>query len=126
MGEIIDLTLVSDARRFFHKLLDTRGLNYFLHRDGQRLFQIEQSKVEMVVRTAARSTCPARRSTRWITAARRSAGSSSAASSRRCSRPDSETGEPPAPGEPRPPRAVAAPWASRRVSPRDRPGAALR
>jgi hypothetical protein len=55
MGEIIDLTLVSDARRFFHKLLDTRGLNYFLRRDGQRLFQIEQSKVEMVVRTAARS-----------------------------------------------------------------------
>ena len=55
MGEIIDLTLVNDARRFFHKLLDTRGLNYFLRKDGGRLFQIEQSKVEMVVRTAARS-----------------------------------------------------------------------
>jgi len=78
MGEIIDLTLVNDARRFFHKLLDTRGLNYFLRRDGQRLFQIEQSKVEMVVRTAARSRpriCRGRRSTRWTTAARRSAGS---------------------------------------------------
>jgi hypothetical protein len=55
MAEIIDLTLVSNARRFFQKLLDTRGLNYFLRQDGQRLFQIEQSKVELVVRTAARN-----------------------------------------------------------------------
>jgi hypothetical protein len=55
MGDVIDLTLVSDARRYFQKLLDSRGLNYFLRKDGGRLFQIEQSKVEMIVRTAARS-----------------------------------------------------------------------
>ena len=55
MGDVIDLTLVADARRFFFKLLDARGLSYFLRKDGQRLFHIEQSKVEMVVRTAARS-----------------------------------------------------------------------
>ena len=55
MGDVIDLTLVSNARRYFQKLLDTRGLNYFLRQDGGRLFQIEQSKVEMIVRTAARS-----------------------------------------------------------------------
>ena len=54
MAEIIDLSLVADARRFFHKLLDARGIAYFLRQDG-RPFQIEQSKVEMVVRTAARS-----------------------------------------------------------------------
>lgn len=54
MAEIIDLTLVSDARRYFHKLLDARGIGYFLRRDG-RPFQIEQAKVELIVRTAARS-----------------------------------------------------------------------
>ena len=56
MAEIIDLTLIADARRFFHKLLDTRGIAYFLRNDGgPRLFQIEPAKVELVVRTAARS-----------------------------------------------------------------------
>jgi hypothetical protein len=55
MADVIDLTLVADARRFFFKLLDARGLSYFLRKDGQRLFHIEQSKVEMVVRTAARN-----------------------------------------------------------------------
>jgi hypothetical protein len=55
MAEIIDLSLVADARRFFHKLLDKRGISYFLRNDGGRPFQIEPSKVELVVRTAARS-----------------------------------------------------------------------
>jgi len=55
MADIIDLSLVTDARRYFHKLLDARGISYFLRKDGNRLFQIEQSKVELVVRTAARS-----------------------------------------------------------------------
>jgi hypothetical protein len=58
MAEIIDLSLVADARRFFHKLLDTRGLNYFLSKDSARPFQIEPSKVELVVRTAARTRAP--------------------------------------------------------------------
>lgn len=55
MAEIIDLSLLADARRYFHKLLDARGISYFLRKDGHRLFQIEQAKVEMVVRTAARA-----------------------------------------------------------------------
>lgn len=54
MAEIIDLALVADARRYFHKLLDQRGLAYFLQKDAQRPFQIEPSKVELVVRTASR------------------------------------------------------------------------
>jgi hypothetical protein len=58
MADIIDLSLVTDAKRYFLKLLRTRGLAYFLQKDGQRLFQIEQSKVELVVRTAARSRPP--------------------------------------------------------------------
>ncbi len=58
MAEIIDLSLLTDAKRYFHKLLDARGVSYFLRKDGHRLFQIEQSKVEMVVRTAARARPP--------------------------------------------------------------------
>jgi len=54
MADIIDLTLVADSRRLFHKMLDTRGIGYFLRKEG-RPFQLEQSKVDMVVRTAARS-----------------------------------------------------------------------
>ena len=55
MAEIIDLSLVADARRHFHKLLDKRGISYFLRKDGHALFQIEPAKVEMIVRTAARA-----------------------------------------------------------------------
>ena len=55
MADIIDLSLVVEARRYFHKLLDRRGIAYFLREDGHRLFEIEPSKVELVVRTAARA-----------------------------------------------------------------------
>jgi hypothetical protein len=54
MADIIDLTLLADVRRYFQKLLDTRGLTYFLKKEGPRLFQIEPSKVELVIRTAMR------------------------------------------------------------------------
>jgi hypothetical protein len=55
MADVIDLALVADSRRFLKKLLDARGLNYFLRSDARRPFQLEPTKVEMVVRTAARS-----------------------------------------------------------------------
>jgi len=55
MADVIDLALISDARRYLHKMLDARGLAYFLRKDARRPFQLEPSKVEMVVRTAARS-----------------------------------------------------------------------
>lgn len=54
MADIIDLALVSDARRYLHKLLDARGLAWFLREDRRRPFQLEPSRVEMIVRTAAR------------------------------------------------------------------------
>ncbi len=54
MADIIDLSLIANAKRYFYKLLNQRGISYFLQKDGHRLFQIEQSKVELVVRTAAR------------------------------------------------------------------------
>lgn len=58
MADIIDLTLLADARRYFQKLLDARGLSYFLQKEGNRLFHIEPTKVELVIRTALRSREP--------------------------------------------------------------------
>ena len=58
MADIIDLTLLADARRYFQKLLDARGLTYFLQKEGNRLFHIEPSKVELVIRTALRMRPP--------------------------------------------------------------------
>jgi hypothetical protein len=55
MADIIDLTLLADVRRYFQKLLDTRGLSYFLKKEGHRLFQIEPAKIELVIRTALRA-----------------------------------------------------------------------
>ncbi|NMO19089.1 hypothetical protein HPC49_15550 [Pyxidicoccus fallax] len=58
MADIIDLTFHADVRRFFNKLIDTRGLSYFLQKEGPRLFHIEPSKVELVLRTALRARNP--------------------------------------------------------------------
>ncbi|HEX8820983.1 MAG TPA: hypothetical protein VF794_13730 [Archangium sp.] len=55
MADIIDLSLLADSRRYLLKLLDARGLSYFLQKEGQRLFHIEPAKVELVVRTAVRA-----------------------------------------------------------------------
>ena len=59
MAEIIDLALLSDARRYLHKLLDTRGLAYFLRTDPRRPYELEPQRVDLVVRVAAKS--PSRR-----------------------------------------------------------------
>ncbi|WP_224370995.1 hypothetical protein [Hyalangium versicolor] len=61
MADIIDLTLLADARRYLQKLLDTRGITYFLKKEGHRLFQLEPAKVELVMRTAMRSRKGAQR-----------------------------------------------------------------
>ncbi|AGC42630.1 MULTISPECIES: hypothetical protein [Myxococcus] len=58
MADIIDLTFLADVRRFFNKLIDQRGLSYFLQKEGARLFHIEPSKVELVLRTALRARDP--------------------------------------------------------------------
>lgn len=55
MADIIDLSLLTDARRYLHKMLDARGLSYFLQKDGPRLFHIEPSKVDLVIRTVLRT-----------------------------------------------------------------------
>jgi hypothetical protein len=58
MADIIDFTFHADVRRFFKKLIDQRGLSYFLQKEGPRLFHIEPSKVELVLRTALRARDP--------------------------------------------------------------------
>lgn len=55
MADIIDLALVTDAQRYFAKMLKSRGIGYFLRKEGGRPFEIEPAKVEMVVRTASRA-----------------------------------------------------------------------
>ena len=55
MAEIIDLALVADARRYLSKMLEAKGLAWFLRQDARRPFQLEPTRVEWVLRTAARS-----------------------------------------------------------------------
>jgi len=55
MADIIDLSLVLESRKYLKKLLDARGVGYFLAPDARRPFRLEPSKVDLVVRAAARS-----------------------------------------------------------------------
>lgn len=54
-AEIIDLALVADAQRYLEKMLKAKGLAWFLRQDARRPFQLEPTRVELVLRTAARS-----------------------------------------------------------------------
>lgn len=54
MADIIDLSLVAASRKTLKRLLDTRGINYFLRTDASAPFRLEPSRVDLVVRTAAK------------------------------------------------------------------------
>jgi hypothetical protein len=54
MAELIDLGLVGDARRVLKKLLDEKGIRWFMSGEGARLIELDQKKVDLVVRTAER------------------------------------------------------------------------
>ena len=54
MADIIDLSLVAESRKYLKKLLEARGIAYFLRQDPRRPFQLEPERVDLVVRTAAR------------------------------------------------------------------------
>jgi hypothetical protein len=54
MADIIDLSLLLESRKYLRKLLEARGIAYFLASDSKRPFRLEPSKVDLVVRTAAR------------------------------------------------------------------------
>jgi hypothetical protein len=55
MADIIDLSLVAASRKFLETLIDTRGVSYFLRKDARRPFELEPERVDLVVRTAAKS-----------------------------------------------------------------------
>ena len=55
MADIIDLSLIAESRKHLTRLLDSRGINYFLKTDARRPFQLEPSRVDLVVRTAAKA-----------------------------------------------------------------------
>lgn len=73
MADIIDLALVADAKRYLNKMLETRGIAYFLSKDSHRPFRLEATRVEMVLRTAARARArgPARIHSRAVDHARK-------------------------------------------------------
>ena len=54
MADLIDLSLIVESRKHLAKLLEARGINYFLSKDARRPFQLEPSRVDLVVRAAAR------------------------------------------------------------------------
>jgi hypothetical protein len=55
MADIIDLSLIAESRKHLAKLLEARGINYFLSKDARRPFQLEPSRVDLVVRAAAKT-----------------------------------------------------------------------
>lgn len=61
MADIIDLSLVAESRKYLRKLLEARGIAYFLRKDARRPFELEPEKVDLVVRTAAKTRDERRR-----------------------------------------------------------------
>lgn len=54
MADIIDLSLVAASRKTLAKLLDSRGINYFMKTDARQPFRLDPSRVDLVIRTAAK------------------------------------------------------------------------
>jgi hypothetical protein len=46
---------VAESRKHLDKLLAARGVAWFLKKDARRPFQLEPSRVDMVIRTAAKT-----------------------------------------------------------------------
>ncbi len=54
MADIIDLSLIAASRRTLDKLLEARGINYFLKVDARQPFRLDPTRVDLVIRTAAK------------------------------------------------------------------------
>jgi hypothetical protein len=53
MGELIELTLLQEARRLLKAQLEAEGLDSFLSRSGKQWFQIAPEKIETLLARAA-------------------------------------------------------------------------
>lgn len=49
MAEFIDLRLMSTATQLLDRLLERRGLRWFLATEGPRLLELERAKIDLVV-----------------------------------------------------------------------------
>ena len=61
MAQLIDLILVTEARKRLDDLIDARGIRWFLAPEGKRLVELEKTKIELVVTAAANSRAQAGR-----------------------------------------------------------------
>jgi len=68
MAELIDLGLITDSQRLLKKLLDQKGIRWFMAGEGSRLIALDKAKIDLVVRTAERACV--RRGGRPLAAAR--------------------------------------------------------
>ncbi len=53
MPNVVDLTLVSTARRALHRVLDSRGLGFFLQ-EGSRAPRLDARRIAWIVESARR------------------------------------------------------------------------
>ena len=58
MPLVVDLTLVSRARRVLHKVLEERGLGFFLKPDSLRTPRLDPRRIGWVVELARRQVGP--------------------------------------------------------------------
>ncbi len=56
MPNIVDLTLTAEARRSLHRVLDQRGIGFFLQRCRREPARLDARRIAWVVEAAARRT----------------------------------------------------------------------
>lgn len=55
MAEFIDLRLLAETNRLLERLLERRGLRWFLATEGPHLFELERSKIDLIVEAGVQS-----------------------------------------------------------------------
>lgn len=58
MSIVVDLTLVSRARRVLHKVLEERGLGFFLKPESRRTPRLDPRRIAWIVELARRQVGP--------------------------------------------------------------------
>ncbi len=56
MPNVVDLTLTAEARRSLHRVLDQRGIGFFLKRTRRGPAKLDPRRIAWVVEAAARRT----------------------------------------------------------------------
>jgi len=54
MADVIDLGLLVESKRVLKRLLESRGIRWFMASEGPRLLALDPAKVDLVVRIALR------------------------------------------------------------------------